>query len=240
MRSNCIECGNPTNKNFVVCSRCRMGSRRISRICEDCRTGVGVSKDPGNRGHFRCRPCMDKRLVEHFLEVARPILEHGGSHAEIGKSLHLSRERVRQIMSNHDELKALRKKTLSERVVDSLRPLLEAGDLVEEAAQSLRVSIHTLKSVFRTHLELRALSKRNRAQRMALRFDPVFQLVEQEGMSICAACRFLGIRCRMSIYKIARTDAAQNRFPKLKQTPRKHRFIPLKLDPMMGTLRSTG
>jgi transposase len=160
--------------------------------------------------------------------VALPILEGGGTHADAGKALRLSGERIRQIIARHPELANVRRKTRGERVVGQVEALLQRGKLPHEAAKICGISMDTLRGLFRTHPNLGGLAAQNRALSRARRFDSVFQLVEGEGLTIRAACGKLGVKCRMAIYAVARTQAAQSRFPSLAQVPCRSRIPALR------------
>lgn len=223
MRMACVECGNPTNKGLTVCIYCRTGRSRPERTCEDCGCSAGVRRTRAAPHCSRCRACRDRAEIERMRLVVSPLLEQGGTLAEAGAALGLSRERVRQILARHPGLGGLRRRPLRERIAERVGRLLESGELPEGAARKCGVSLATLRSLLQARPDLRRLAALNRARRRALRFDPVFFLVDSEGLSIRAACGRLGIKCRMAIYAEARTPAAQDRFPRLALVPSRKR-----------------
>lgn len=242
MRSHCSECGHATNKGLPVCAYCGTGRTRLLHPCEDCGDPVEVRKVPG--GQYRCATCRNQRVVATMLGTAKPILERGGTLAEVARELGLSAERVRQILSSHQELRTLRRKSPEERHASVLGEQLSAGLSLEEAARVCGLAQAAARGIVARHAGLRALAISSREQRLARlrveRFDRVFRLVEVEGLSIGAACRTLGIRCRMLIYEVARTPEALERYPKLREVPRRRRLPLLEFAARREGLQSAG
>lgn len=229
MRMACVECGHPTNKGLTVCNFCRTGRHRPERNCEGCGSAVGVRKERSAPHRIRCGACREQAEIERMRELAGPILERGGTLAEAGAALGLSRERVRQILAHHPGLAGLRRRPLRERIAGRIGCLLASGELPEGAARICGVSVATLRELLQARPDLRRLAALNRASFRARRFDAVFFLVESEGLSIRAACGRLGLKCRMAIYAVARTSAAQARFPSLARVPSRNRVPALQV-----------
>lgn len=231
MRAQCRECGQPTNKGLPVCTYCRTGRVRPAHPCEDCGSLVNVRKD--GSGQYRCGDCRAHRAIESMDRIARPILARGGTLAEIAQHLGVSGERVRQILSSHPELQSLRRATLEQRFTAALGEQLAAGEGIEEAARACGLRPALAHGIVNRNPGLKRLALRNQerraAQRRIDRFEPVFRLVQAEGLSICAACRVLGIRCRMPIYRTARTREAQERYPVLRNVPQRRTIAVLQV-----------
>ena len=129
---------------------------------------------------------------------------------------------------------------MGERKVGAVLALLETGEVVAEAARKCGISKETLRGILRVHPVLHALAIQNRARRHAQRFDRLFQMVEQDGLSIRSACGKLGIKCRMAIYAVARTREAQERFPRLNQVPSRKRIPDLQVGAGRADLQNVG
>lgn len=179
-----------------------------------------------------------------MLGTAGPILERGGTLAEVAGVVGLSAERVRQVLRSHPELQTLRRKPPEDRLAIAIGAQLAAGRTREEAAQACGVAPSVARGIVDRDPRLKVLAylnrERQRACRRAERFDAVFSLVETEGLSIPAACRTLGIRCRTLIYSVARSPEAQERYPSLREVPRRRRRPLLEFTTRPEGLQSAG
>ncbi|MBI4912824.1 MAG: hypothetical protein HY823_08795 [Acidobacteria bacterium] len=217
MRSICKICGQMTNLNRDVCFCCMTGKER-KRIgtCNVCGGAVYKRKKNYSNESNICANCDNKKRIQSILEIAWPILEGGGSLKEVGQRLGLSGERIRQIVTLHAPVPGGVRRIRLQNAKNIINNLICSGKTAKEAAAECGLSRNWVSKVLRANPGLAMIEKGNRRDRHGCRFDPIFRIVEREGKSIRAACLDLGIKCRSYIYKIARTHAAQQRFPCLK------------------------
>jgi len=100
-------------------------------------------------------------------------------------------------------------------VVRAIRHLLESGEVEAVIAKECGLSIYRLRVLLKGHPELRCLANLNKIKNHLEQMHPVFELVEQEGLSLRSACRKLGIKYSRTFDQIAGSPLALELYPKI-------------------------
>jgi hypothetical protein len=158
---------------------------------------------------------MNEKKLNRLVRASLPILQTSESNLQGSQSRRFSAGQLRQLFAEHPGLHNLKREGFQTVVARAVRRLLEAGAVEAEIAKECGLPLFHLRMLLKGHPELRQLADLNRIKYHLERMRPVFEKIEQEDLSIWAACRMLGIRCNRSVYMIAGTPLALERYPKL-------------------------
>lgn len=215
MKGHGVNCGlktGPGNRSTGSSVACR---NTQARSCECCGETTGLRKRTTPLDGYRCSYCRNDKRLNRLVRASLPILQANEANLLGSETHRLSAGQFRQLFAEHPGLHNLKRAGIQIVVARAVRRLLEAGGVETEIAKECGLSLFHLRILLKGHPELRHLADLNHIKNHLDRMRPVFELVEQEGTSIWAACRMLGISCNRSIYMIAGTTLALELYPKL-------------------------
>lgn len=186
------------------------------KSCEYCGATTGVRKRTAPLVGYRCSYCRNDSEIKRLVRASFPILQSNRPCPFATDTRQFGARQFRQLFAEFPELHHLKQEGFHKVVIRAIRCLLEAGEVESVIARECGLSLYRLRVILKGNPELRHLANLNRINTYLKHMHPVFELAEQEGLGLRAACRKLGIKYNRTLHQVAGSALALERYPKLK------------------------